>query len=222
MTCITFGSPPTSNRDFASFVAQHRLVLNNGGVHLNFINEYDLVPRADKSYIRALVDLCRARYLKPPIEGNRYPGPLEADEAVGERLKGISEKRKSRKAQQHEGSSSGSAENPQSSRWPLPPLEFGHIGDLILLTATASPGSTMDEAPSRFSPRGGPPVLRYSEVDACEPSSSFPTASALMLNPIKIQSQDLDTMLFCRLASHKMSVYLTSVEEIMTEKVPQS
>lgn len=39
-----------------------------GGLSLNIINEYDLVSRVDRSYIRTLVDLYRSIYDLPPIQ----------------------------------------------------------------------------------------------------------------------------------------------------------
>lgn len=62
---ITFGSPPVLRWGLEE---QNNLAAE-GGLSLNIINEYDLVSRVDRSYVRTLVDLYRSIYDLPPIQG---------------------------------------------------------------------------------------------------------------------------------------------------------
>jgi hypothetical protein len=60
---ITFGSPPVTTLDVTKLAKS----LPNVGMVLAYVNEFDLIPRADHDYIRSLLDLYRSSHGLPPV-----------------------------------------------------------------------------------------------------------------------------------------------------------
>ena len=154
--CITFGSPPLCNSDFASLVSQFRLKNENCHLHVNFLNEFDLVPRLDRSYVLSLIDLYRSRFSLPPIKSDGSTDSSLASTAL-----------------------TMVANAPDA--WPLPAPVFVHPGDTVLL----SHDEEMDHEDETIH-------LRATHID----------------------SDALGSLLFCRVAAHKVAVYLANMEAL--------
>ncbi|KAK8227063.1 Alpha/Beta hydrolase protein [Phyllosticta capitalensis] len=104
LSCILFGCPPTFQP--APSLPSHVLKPAAGELWLNIINEYDVVSRADKPYVRSLVDLFRLGYEKPPLDG-------ESDSLF---------------------TLSCTSDDTKTIRsWIVPSSEFRHGGDIIVL-----------------------------------------------------------------------------------------
>ncbi|RAL11932.1 alpha/beta-hydrolase [Aspergillus homomorphus CBS 101889] len=102
-SCITFGAPPVVTLPLMDSINHQRLPTH---LCMNLINEFDLVTRADKSYILSLLDLIRASDDQTSVASNTED---------------------SRK--QGSGSISGSSED----FWPLPRSLYCHVGPRIIL-----------------------------------------------------------------------------------------
>lgn len=55
---ITFGSAPVTSANISDLARK----LPNVGSVLAFVNEYDIVPRADTPYVKSVIDLYRSKY----------------------------------------------------------------------------------------------------------------------------------------------------------------
>lgn len=73
-SCITFGSPPALRPG----LVQQEVLTAEGGLSLNIINEFDLVSRVDRSYIRTLVDLYRSIYDLPAAQDHDFQTTIAA------------------------------------------------------------------------------------------------------------------------------------------------
>ena len=105
LSCITFGSPPVCNASFSALANQARLEATRWRVHVNFVNEFDIVPRLDKLYVLSLINLYRNRFL--------LPLPITTDNAIND--PGSFEH-------------TSSLESDLTSSWPLPDPVFVHLG----------------------------------------------------------------------------------------------
>ena len=56
--------------NFASLARQMVGNFKNCHLNLNFANEFDVVPRLDRSYVLSLVDLYRSRFALPSVDSN--------------------------------------------------------------------------------------------------------------------------------------------------------
>ena len=154
--CITFGSPPLCNPDFVSLASQLRLENEHCHFHVNFLNEFDLVPRLDRSYVLSLIDLYRSRFSLPPIISDGSTDSSLATTAL---------------------TLVASAQD----AWPLPAPIFVHPGDTVLLS--------LDE-----------------EMDH--------ENETIHLRATQIDRDALGSLLFCRVAAHKVAVYLANIEAL--------
>lgn len=88
---------------------------------LSIVNEYDLVSRADSSYIRSLIDLYRSIYHLAPIQDNpenpdrTAPQALQVDVQVPVPTK------------------QNPIEKSEQLIWPLPEPVYWHIGTIVTL-----------------------------------------------------------------------------------------
>lgn len=110
LSCITFGSPPFCDNTFAALSNRARVKATNSRMHINFLNEFDIVPRLDRLYVLSLVNLYRNRFSLPPMN---IDGVLE-------------------------NTSSGTAS--PSKSWTLPTPVFVHPGDNVLLSLEEGSG----------------------------------------------------------------------------------
>ena len=121
---MTFGAPPTVTAD-----VQKLLLVNQSsnrssqGLSLAFVNEFDIVPRADQTYVRSLIDLYRSVYNLPPQMTDAIPQTAETPERPFELppLNFGDEK------------ATESNETEDGQRWRLPKADYNIIGDLVLL-----------------------------------------------------------------------------------------
>lgn len=73
LSLITFGSAPTTTLPI--LIPDLRRSRPNIGPTLAILNEYDMVPRADRAYIRSVVDLYRTAHGLAPIHTPPTPEP---------------------------------------------------------------------------------------------------------------------------------------------------
>ena len=112
---ITFGSPPVIRPDIGSRTPRGQ----NCGFVISFVNEFDLVPRADGAYVRSLVDLYRSLYDLPPIQAEASNNqPRSTFSSSDSTLVNGSIK---------------SSNSTASRSWTLPKPDLWHAGDLVLL-----------------------------------------------------------------------------------------
>lgn len=161
--CITFGSPPTGNFTFATMCREERARHRLRHSHIDFLNEFDLVPRLDRQYVLSLIDLYRSRYSQPPLS------------AAEDNLKGLGSL----------ADDLSTAEAATPNFWRLPNPVFYHAGDLVMLS--------IDE--SFESEEGESAAVRATEID----------------------HKTLGTLLFCRIAAHKIAVYVVNIEALCNQ-----
>lgn len=101
LSLVTFGAAPTVAQD----VTEATKALPNVGWMLSFVNEFDMVPRADQLYIRSIIDMYRARYGLPCCSAQ--PSRQGTDTA-------------------------GQIVAPRVLRWALPLPCYQLVGDIIL------------------------------------------------------------------------------------------
>lgn len=90
-----------------------------GGLSLNIINEYDLVSRVDRSYIRTLVDLYRSIYDLPPIQDLDTQTTTATPEAW---------------IFSNDGKNRGEALGEQTGKyWVVPKSIYRHVGKRVVL-----------------------------------------------------------------------------------------
>ncbi|KFY27699.1 hypothetical protein V491_00774 [Pseudogymnoascus sp. VKM F-3775] len=109
---ITFGSPPVLRWGLEE---QNNLAAE-GGLSLNIINEYDLVSRVDRSYVRTLVDLYRSIYDLPPIQGPDFQTTTDDSEKLASNYN-----------------------RNNGTYWAIPKPVYRHIGKRVVLKFGISP-----------------------------------------------------------------------------------
>lgn len=80
LSLITFGSAPTTTLPIS--IPDLRRFRRNIGPTLAIVNEYDMVPRADRSYIRSVVDLYRTAHGLAPLHTPPTPDPDSEPKAL--------------------------------------------------------------------------------------------------------------------------------------------
>lgn len=129
---VTFGSPPAISLDLGIRLPK-RSYNTFEGIVLNFVNEYDLVTRSTRGYVRSLVDLFRSIYALPRIEDR---GTVEEDWKV---LNGLGPQFPRDGALPTRGLN-------DLPLWDLPQPELFHIGQIIVLKAGYSDAPVMEAA----------------------------------------------------------------------------
>ncbi|UNI16981.1 hypothetical protein JDV02_003363 [Purpureocillium takamizusanense] len=105
LSLATFGAAPA----VAQNVTDVTKALPNVGWMLSFVNEFDMVPRADQPYIRSIIDLYRARYGLPCRSAMPGDGAFDA---------------------------TGKTVALTAPHWTLPPPCYQLVGDIILSRKT--------------------------------------------------------------------------------------
>ncbi|KAL6400978.1 hypothetical protein AUP68_16698 [Ilyonectria robusta] len=100
LSLVTFGSPPVTADDITPLVKK----LPQVGMVLSFVNELDMVTRADNAYIHSVLNLYRARFNLPPVA--RVASQVSTEPAPAPGI---------------------------DVEWPLPPPSFYPVGDILLL-----------------------------------------------------------------------------------------
>ncbi|KAK3370940.1 hypothetical protein B0T24DRAFT_577929 [Lasiosphaeria ovina] len=112
---ITFGSAPSTSQSVTELCRSQPSV----GLLINFVNEYDMVSRSDKAYIRSILDLYRSRYGLPPVANTHLTERLLRDGGLGNSPSIAS-------IAVHAGPKVGVT-------WPLPAPVFHLVGDIVVL-----------------------------------------------------------------------------------------
>ena len=157
-SCVTFGSPPICDSKFASLANRLREETKTCRFHINFLNEFDLVPCLDKPYVLSLINLYRTKFSLPPIQSEES---VVSSTTVG---------------------ASSSSNIDTTSFWPLPAPVLVHSGEMVLLS--------LDES-----------------LDG-----EYETGK---LRATTISNDVLGSLVYCRLAAHKMDLYLTNLSELL-------
>jgi hypothetical protein len=119
--CITFGTPPISLLPLNKPGTPH----HHKSLFLSFINEGDPVPRADKAYVRSLLELYAS-----PAPGSKCPlNILPSIQKPKFRLK------LTKRPHPHKPGGSPAIE-PQRWIWKVPPGTLSNAGRLVVLRAT--------------------------------------------------------------------------------------
>lgn len=116
--CITFGTPPLSLLPLTKPKFPHL----NKSLFLSFINEGDPVSRANKAYIRSLLDL--------------FTSPLPGTNHLANLLPSLTPKPGKRPNASRTSSAPAKPEQAQSWYWRVPPGELSNAGRLVVLRAT--------------------------------------------------------------------------------------
>jgi len=98
---------------------------NIRGFNLAFVNEFDIVPRADQTYVRSLIDIYRFIYKLPPLMEDSIcetDGTAQRQSYV---LPPLFFDQTEERVQETNASS--------ARQWKLPKAEYNIIGDLVLL-----------------------------------------------------------------------------------------
>jgi Lipase (class 3) len=132
--CVTFGSPPVSLLPLSKPAGQERKLKKS--VFLSFINEGDPVTRADKAYIRSLLELYGSL---APKAASRAPGVLSNALISTSKVNITSsfwnnKSNKRPKLPKRPATAPAAIERPFSSVvWPVPPATLSNAGRLVLL-----------------------------------------------------------------------------------------
>jgi len=119
---ITFGSAPVASQGITKqqLLLKHKIPNNTIGLMMAFVNEYDMVSRADKSYLRSILDLYRSRYGLPPRWSPPDPGiGATANIAPKDERVDIS-------------NGIGGMQKASGDTWPLPVPIFHFVGDIVV------------------------------------------------------------------------------------------
>ncbi|KAK4225447.1 Alpha/Beta hydrolase protein [Podospora fimiseda] len=130
ISCLTFGAPPC----VSAFGAEDQIDNGPNGVHLNIVNEFDMVSRVDGPYILNMVNLLRGMY------GMNGLTPEEPAKGGGGELKAAMTW--SSEETQYGGSSEGGI-------WCLPPSLYRHVGKIVVLAIRLEGEGEEDEGVMR-------------------------------------------------------------------------
>lgn len=121
---ITFGSAPAVSANVTEICKGW----SNVGLTLAFVNEYDMVSRADGPYLRSIVDLYRSRYGLAPVSGDSgvmldQEKPVVSSLAVHASIR-------------------------EKGAWPLPSPLYHLVGDIVVLRTWLGSTDTTDDSSS--------------------------------------------------------------------------
>ncbi|KAI0977574.1 Alpha/Beta hydrolase protein [Xylaria arbuscula] len=135
--CITFGSPPVS---LFPLQTPHRLELRKS-IFYSFVNEGDPVTRADKAYVKSLLELFAAP--APTLTKMALPGPTsntpsKPSKQQGKKSKSTSTSKTSKWSKSNQSLKSGSSAKEDSSKvrgpiWRVPPSTLSNAGQIVVL-----------------------------------------------------------------------------------------
>jgi Lipase (class 3) len=134
--CVTFGAPPVS---LLPLTKPDRLELKKS-LFLSFINEGDPVARADKAYVRSLLDLFASpapapKHTKPSASSSTLAPPAPSKPPKQKPSK-ASLSSKASKASIKSSKSSSSSKSSRSSSgplWPVPQSTLSNAGRIVVL-----------------------------------------------------------------------------------------
>lgn len=135
-----------------------------------FVNEHDIVSRADSSYISSIIDLYRCRY---GLATAATDGPIDPSTEIAQ----VGEKKADATVQ-------------TNRTWPLPPVTFQIVGDIVVLRSSMSTSTTADD-------------------DNSDATTLTTTYDAFEV-PLEVFSQ----LLFCEVGVHKRRLYVERLSAI--------
>lgn len=115
--CVTFGTPPIS---LLPIMKPDRPELKNS-VFLSFVNEGDPVVRADKAYVKSLLELLAS------------PAPNLTSSSKPQKSKSRFDLKSSSKTKSSSSKSSSSSSSPKKPIWPVPPCSLSNAGRIVVL-----------------------------------------------------------------------------------------
>lgn len=124
--CVTFGTPPVSLYPLAKPDDYHRRPHLRKSLFMSFVNEGDPVARADKAYMKSLLELFAA------------PAPTpKSDSSSSSRRRAESETRRSRSSRQSSEKSRSSSSRPSAHHagpvWKVPRCALSCAGRVVVL-----------------------------------------------------------------------------------------
>lgn len=133
--CVTFGAPPVSLLPLQKPEGPRGAELRKS-IFLSFVNEGDPVARADKAYVKSLLELfatpapAQATLAKPPSK----MGLLECPKQKASKSSLASAKSgKSAKSSKARGAGSAPASNNKKPVWKVPPSPLSNAGRIVVL-----------------------------------------------------------------------------------------
>jgi hypothetical protein len=142
--CVTFGAPPVS---LLPLQKPARSELKKS-LFLSFINEGDPVTRADKPYVRSLLDLYSSPAPSSPPPGPSNPAAASSSRllrpsAPGTKASASTTSLALQKPRPGQPARSNSADTPPTlvPIWPVPPSTLSNAGRLILLRSVPPRGT---------------------------------------------------------------------------------
>ncbi|KAH8591652.1 hypothetical protein B0O99DRAFT_690460 [Bisporella sp. PMI_857] len=145
-SCITFGSPPTLTVNITKTLSTAASLEANRGLSVAFVNEFDVIPRADQAYVRSLIDLYRSIYKLEPLMSDT----IMRDQQVAEPI--IKYELPPLDFGNSDSDSDCGADFKASSpdsEWKLPLAEYHIIGELVLLRNKRNASTEMGPRTSR-------------------------------------------------------------------------
>jgi hypothetical protein len=132
--CITFGTPPIS---LLPILKPDRPELKNS-VFLSFVNEGDPVVRADKAYVKSLLELLAS------------PAPTSSSSSSSKPQKSKSRfDLKSSSKQKPSSTSSTSSSSSRKPVWPVPPCSLSNAGRIVVLRSAGRRATNGKMSPRR-------------------------------------------------------------------------
>ncbi|KAH8587284.1 hypothetical protein B0O99DRAFT_747707 [Bisporella sp. PMI_857] len=182
---ITFGAAATIRpADTISKIPKDA----NRGMQLLFVNEFDIVSRADTKYLISLVDLYRSIYELPPIQkvgeeiSNKDNTPSIASAAVADVCL-------------ETGAGLIDGELMGNRNWRLPEPEYWHLQTIVVLKLSLKDIDTgIDENSGEGNTTG--------------------VQSSVALTAVNITPEEFAKLLFCRVSVHRRIHYRERVEMI--------
>ncbi|KAK3387878.1 hypothetical protein B0H63DRAFT_471070 [Podospora didyma] len=150
---VTFGAAPATSQSLTELCRKQP----NVGLLMAFVNEYDMISRSDKAYLRSIVDLYRSKYGLPPVASPLLDhqklaetgGSLSHIGTTGPSISSIAV---------HAGLKAGGV-------WPLPPPVFHLLGDIIVLRICFDSPEMKEDSDDAVSPE---PLLKTDKVSPDE------------------------------------------------------
>lgn len=186
--CITFGAPPISLLPLSKPNNRERHLRKS--LFFSFINEGDPVARADRPYVRSLLDLYSSPAPRPAMRLLPAPNGLSSTSKVDLTLNAISGKcaKTKRPKPPTQRSSADNKQQISNVIWPVPPTALSNAGRLVILRIPFASGRSTEA----------------NEDDVCAYTAT---------------DQQMRTVVFGDPLMHQMRLYAKRVEILATKAV---
>ncbi|KAK3389151.1 hypothetical protein B0H63DRAFT_94923 [Podospora didyma] len=201
LSCITFGAPPTFSTNLTKTLRAEGSLAKIRGHMLAFVNEFDVVPRVDQSYVRSLIDLYRAFY---------NLGPLMVDAVE-------------RPENENDQSESSSDSNGQA--YVLPPLEFQEEGFKEEILEEKNTKVVWKLPLPEYNNYGDVILLRKDRQPLVDANTTSVTGDRnrntnyRTLRAYDVPLKEYQRLLFCGTQTHSRSYYADRVELLRQESM---